>query len=123
MLFLIGTMQVTLAPGDFHNFTCSSAEDVATIQIKHEKEDYYFTLAIESLDGTVVTGNATDPSGEVKTLHMNSRQTLKGFAVGTTTVVLQCSILGTNSRMVYVSYTDGLLLEQNEQYSTRLTPL
>lgn len=118
MLFLIGTMETLLAPGDFFNFTCSSGEDSATIEIKHENEDYYFSLAIESLDGTVVTGTATDPNNQVKTLHMNSRQTLKGFAVGTTTVVLQCSIIGTDNRMVYVSYTDSLLLEQNEQYST-----
>lgn len=94
-----------------------------TIQITHEKADYYFSLAIESLDGTVVTGTATDPNSQSKTLHMNSRQTLKGFAVGTTTVKLQCTVLGSDDHMVYVSYTDALMLEQNQKYSTQLSPL
>ena len=60
MLVLLNVMGVDLAPGDFYNFTCDSTETSVTIHITHEKPDYYFSLAVESLDGTLVIGNATE---------------------------------------------------------------
>ena len=93
IFFLLDVTGAVLAPGDFYNFTCDSAETAVTIDIRHEKPDYHFSLAVESLDGTAVTGTITGPKSqnndnleEVKRIGTNSRHVLKGFTTGTTIV-------------------------------------
>ncbi|CAL6005554.1 Conserved_hypothetical protein [Hexamita inflata] len=118
MLWYFASLCVTLGPSAIYNFTCTSLNDVANIEITHEKPDYYLSLAVESLDGTRWYGSVTDSTGFSKTLPINGRVELSTMAVGQIKVTFQCTSLGSYNSVVSVSYTNSRLLLLNQQFTT-----
>ncbi|CAL6005928.1 Conserved_hypothetical protein [Hexamita inflata] len=118
MLYLASALLIAVKPSSIYNYTCTSLNDIANFELTHEKPEYYFSVAVESLDGTRWFGSVTDSTGYTKTLPINGRMDLSTMAVGEVKVQLQCTNLGTVNQKISISYTDSRLLLNNEQFTT-----
>ncbi|CAL6062169.1 Conserved_hypothetical protein [Hexamita inflata] len=118
MLCFATSLLIALKPSEIYNFTCTSLDSIANFELKHENKEYYFSLAVESLDGTKWYGSVTDSTNKSKMLPLNNRIDLNDMAVGTVKVQFQCTNLGTVNQQVSISYTNSRLLLQNQQFNT-----